>query len=185
MAGEDNRGGDGDGAGEQEDSPRRRIPRPRGRLQVGSVVSTLVGLTGLLSWLGLHPGSASGNPRAAQLSPTAVATVAKTPEVTLPVVSFPVVTIPVEVHPVLRMSPTSGPVGSDVTVSASGFPAGVEVDITLQAYNLATVHTDQSGKFTTTARIPEFFRGLPGRYPMEATQRDSTNSTEEYFTVTD
>jgi hypothetical protein len=155
-------------------------------VQVGSAVSTLVGISGLLSWLGLHPGSVNGSPTGAQQSPAVVATVASTPAAGQePVVSFPVVNVPVEAHPILAMAPASGAVGSAVRVSASGFPAGVEVDVSLQAYNLAMVQTDASGRFATTVRIPEFFRSLPGRYPMDAVQRDSTNRAEEYFTVTD
>ena len=175
MAGEDETGGGGG----------RRLPLPRGRVQVGSVVSTLVGVTGLLSWLGLHPGGAS-SPTGAHPTPTAEVALGLTSPLAsdLPVVSLPQITAVVEVHPTLQLNPSAGAVGTEVRVSAAGFPAEVEVDVSLQALNLGTARADGSGRFSLTVRIPDFFSGLPGRYPMEAVQRDSTNRAEEFFTVT-
>ena len=52
------------------------------------------------------------------------------------------------------VTPSSGPPGSPVTVRASGFSPGSEVDITLDGNILVTANADNQGKIQTTVDIP-------------------------------
>ena len=181
MEGEEPPGAEkGGGAATDEDGEtrRRRLPVPRGRLQIGSLVGTLVSITALLSWLGIHPGG-SDTP-SPQPTPVSVATSGSA--VTFPPISLPPFSFPPPAHPTLRLSPTSGPAGTRVTVTCDGFPPRVEVDIDLNATNLATVTTDAAGHFSTIVRIPPDW-SFPGRWAIGAQERDSTNHAEEYFEV--
>ena len=53
-----------------------------------------------------------------------------------------------------RVTPSSGPPGSSVTVRGSGFIPGSQVDITLDGDLLGTANADNSGKILTTVDIP-------------------------------
>ncbi len=109
----------------------------------------------------------------AQLCGTTVnALVAANPIIYNPNIIFPgwVLTIPISGipntgAPVVQLSPTSGPAGSVITVTGSGFPANTAVQVGLgsfvpnalqqgQATTQSTVTTDANGSFTTQITIP-------------------------------
>jgi hypothetical protein len=69
-----------------------------------------------------------------------------------------------------------------VGVTASGFSPNVEVDISFQAGNLATVTTDAAGHLSTTVRIPPAWP-FHGRFPIDATEHNTGKYAEEFFEV--
>ena len=64
-----------------------------------------------------------------------------------------VVNGPIGAKAKITLSPTSGPPGTTVTVSGSGFPANTDVEIILLGPAAETV-SDSSGDFTTTFDVP-------------------------------
>ena len=59
----------------------------------------------------------------------------------------------------IDMSPTSGEVGSQLTVSGSGFGASKSVNITFDNLLVATTSTDRNGNFSTGCSVPPSFSG--------------------------
>lgn len=80
----------------------------------------------------------------------------------------------------ITLSPTSGPPGSTVTVTGSGFSSSISLDIQLEGVTLQTVTTDATGSFIKTITIPT--SKLPGSYNVVATGPGNTALAP--FTVT-
>ena len=57
-------------------------------------------------------------------------------------------------NPRITLSPTSGPPGTTVTVSGTGFPGNTDIEIILLGPAAETV-SDSSGNFTTTFDVPD------------------------------
>jgi len=96
----------------------------------------------------------------------------------------------VYVTPTLILNPSSGPIGTTVTVTAYGFPASVGTttvyNATLRWYgdtdkNIAWALTDSTGMFTTTFVVPKDFGGS---HAVTATVNGSTTTSTAYFTIT-
>jgi hypothetical protein len=92
--------------------------------------------------------------------------------------------------PTAAVAPRSGPPGSEITVTGSGWPAGVLVDLTgtvpagVKAPPYATVVTDGSGGFTAHFRLETTADGgelKVGRYDLIA--RTSTTQVDIPFLV--
>jgi hypothetical protein len=92
--------------------------------------------------------------------------------------------------PTAAVDPRSGPPGSEITVTGSGWPAGVLVDLTgsvpagVKAPPYATVVTDGSGGFTAHFRLETAADGAElkvGRYDLIA--RTSTAQVDIPFLV--
>lgn len=68
----------------------------------------------------------------------------------------------------MEINPTSGPVGTQVTVSGSGFKPDLDVELFLEGVAfLKTVHTDANGYFSTKVGIPQVDVGF---YELTATE---------------
>lgn len=92
--------------------------------------------------------------------------------------------------PTASVEPRSGPPGSEVTVTGSGWPAGVSVDVTgtlptgVSAPPYATVVTDGSGAFVAHFRLEKTPDGTDlqtGRYNLIA--RTSSAAVDIPFSV--
>ena len=92
--------------------------------------------------------------------------------------------------PTAAVDPKSGPPGSEITVTGSGWPAGVLVDLTgtvpsgVKAPPYATVVTDGSGRFTAHFRLEATADGAElkvGRYDLIA--RSSSMQVDIPFLV--
>ncbi|MBI4188263.1 MAG: IPT/TIG domain-containing protein [Chloroflexi bacterium] len=80
----------------------------------------------------------------------------------------------------ITIYPLSGPVGTEVSVTASGFSANITYTVTFSSTNVATGNTS-TGSFITNFFVPSYPRGS---YAVTATTAaDTTNSTAS-FTVT-
>jgi hypothetical protein len=62
----------------------------------------------------------------------------------------------------LVLEPTSGPAGSTVRVTGSGFDPEKEVRITLQGSLLESLQPDANGRFAFDASVPEQLGNFPG-----------------------
>ena len=65
-----------------------------------------------------------------------------------------VVNGPIGANAKITLSPTSGPPGTPVTVTGTGFPADTDIEITLLGPAAETV-SDSNGNFTTTFAVPD------------------------------
>lgn len=84
----------------------------------------------------------------------------------------------------VSLSPSSGPVGTSITVSGQGFSAGETVEIRFSVTQLATVVTNRAGAFSgVVIKVPA---GSPKGFPFSvtATGRTSVKSASAPFTVT-
>lgn len=79
----------------------------------------------------------------------------------------------------ITLSPDSGPVGTEVEVSGSGFAANSDVTITFDATQVATTTTDDDGNFTVTFTVPS---ATAGAHTVTATDA-AGNSASATFTV--
>ncbi|HEX6681446.1 MAG TPA: IPT/TIG domain-containing protein [Candidatus Limnocylindrales bacterium] len=57
-------------------------------------------------------------------------------------------------RPNIEISPKSGPPGSRVTVTGTGFPANAEVEIQFHLDSVGETRSDANGAFSITVRIP-------------------------------
>ncbi len=80
----------------------------------------------------------------------------------------------------LTLSETTGHVGSQITISGSGFVPNAPVTITYtsEPQVVATTTTDSSGKFQATFNVP---RSTPGQHTISAS--DGTNTIATTFTM--
>jgi large repetitive protein len=84
--------------------------------------------------------------------------------------------------PVVSAHPASGPSGTQVTVSGSGFYAGETVKLAWDSVTiLGHVRTSAAGTFSTTITIPQ---AAPGTYQISAQGQRSFASADTPFTVT-
>jgi len=83
------------------------------------------------------------------------------------------------VEPDITISPTSGIVGDEVTVTGTGFGDEVDVYIYFDYTDVATDETDEDGNFEATFDVPSVG---PGSYDVEAEDEDD-NSAEAEFTI--
>ena len=83
-------------------------------------------------------------------------------------------------NPTISINPTSGPVGTSVTVTGNGFAPISTVAITFGGSNVATVTPTSNGGFTATFRVP--LSSSIGDQTVKATQ--GSNSASKTFTVT-
>jgi hypothetical protein len=88
------------------------------------------------------------------------------------------------VAPALNPSPTSGPVGTRVTVNGTGFAANSAIaasyDGSAIATNPSTITSDSRGGFSATITIPS---STAGAHPIDVTDGSKNNATTS-FTVT-
>ena len=71
----------------------------------------------------------------------------------------------------ISLNPTSGPVGTEVTVTGTGFKPNVQVDITYDGDKVASADTNDVGSFTATFTVPE---SKYGGHTVEAKDRSET-----------
>lgn len=86
--------------------------------------------------------------------------------------------------PAVTLSETRGPVGRAITVSATGFGAGEEVDVrwrSASAPPLASVRASSTGTFATTVTIPD---SSLGQHAVIVTGRTVTGEVTAPYTVT-
>ena len=83
-------------------------------------------------------------------------------------------------NPTISINPTSGPVGTSVTVTGNGFDPISTVAISFGGSNVTTVTPGSSGGFTATFRVP--LSSSIGDQTVKATQ--GSNSASKTFTVT-
>ena len=123
-------------------------------------------------------------------------------KVMLVVLFLSVLTLVVMVTPLVKaqgvsLSPTSGPVGSSVTVTVSGFTAGDTVIVDLAgsnfpSYELGVIQIGSAGSGTKTFTIPSYqnpeygvtYNVNPGVYTITASGTTYTSSGSASFTVT-
>lgn len=85
---------------------------------------------------------------------------------------------------VLTLSRTSGPPGTQLTISGSGFAANEQVDLRLHTTRLRTVRADAGGTFSSIPiEIPSDWQ-IKGQYSVVASGRTCHNSVDEPFQVT-
>jgi len=77
----------------------------------------------------------------------------------------------------ISLSPTSGHIGTTVTLSGTGFEANATISIKYDATEVKIVTADEGGEFQTSFSIPE---GVPGDHILTT----EPASTTEVFTVT-
>jgi hypothetical protein len=84
----------------------------------------------------------------------------------------------------IALSRSTGPVGTSITVSGSGFGAGETVEIRFLVTQLATTVTNRSGAFSgVVIKVPaDAVKGFPSS--VTATGRTSIKSARAPFTVT-
>lgn len=83
-------------------------------------------------------------------------------------------------NPKITVSPDSGPPGTTVTVTGSGFPGGGDVDITFFATRVGETTADENGSFSTTFTVPD----TPFTGPMDVTANSRAFFDSATFTVT-
>jgi hypothetical protein len=83
----------------------------------------------------------------------------------------------------LSLSPTSGPAGTQVTVSGSGFYAGEHISVFWNSQAIiGHTHTSASGAFSTTITVPQ--SSTAGANQIEVRGRRSFAGASATFTVT-
>ncbi len=82
----------------------------------------------------------------------------------------------------ISISPPSGPAGSQVAVSGSGFVAGEQVNLTIDGASLTSVTSDSNSAFSLNVTLPS---GLSnGAHTIAASGASSNRSASVVFTVT-
>jgi hypothetical protein len=80
--------------------------------------------------------------------------------------------------PKITLSPSSGPVGTSVTVTGKGFSSGQTVTITYDGKVVSTIKTDSQGRFTATFIVPTSTLGNH-----QVTAKDNCQSASACFNV--
>ena len=83
------------------------------------------------------------------------------------------------VAPVTNFTPSTGNVGTEVTVSGTGFGASRSISVTFDGTEIATTSSDANGSFNTVAAIPEHRYGS-----FQLIASDDTNAGSSSFTIT-
>src|SRR5437588_8514731 len=81
----------------------------------------------------------------------------------------------------IKLSPTSGPPTSKVTVSGTGFGASEKVTITFDTTSVGAATTSSSGTFSQNIMVPK--TALPGNHTVKATGQTSKLSASAAFLV--
>ena len=85
-------------------------------------------------------------------------------------------------RPNIEISPDSGPPGTRVTVTGTGFPASAEVEITFHLDKIGETRSDGDGAFRVTVRVPT---DIPTKdFPWGITATATPYSDREAFRVT-
>jgi hypothetical protein len=84
-----------------------------------------------------------------------------------------------EIRPGLVLSPASGHVGTELTVTGNGFPINENVNVLYDGNQVGIAPTDGQGTFQTNFVVPE---SLHGERPVTA-QDDGDNEAIAYFTM--
>ena len=99
-------------------------------------------------------------------------------------VTFPPFTFPSEPNPAIKLSPATGPPGTSVTVSGSGFQPRETIRIDFSTEQLSELKADANGGFgSTVVQIPADWQ-FKGQTYIIASGDSSSASTEEPFQVT-
>src|SRR6266566_9365886 len=81
----------------------------------------------------------------------------------------------------IKLSPTSGPPTSKVTVSGTGFGASEKVTITFDTTSVGAATTSSSGTFSQNITVPK--SALPGNHTVKATGQTSKLTASATFLV--
>jgi len=81
------------------------------------------------------------------------------------------------VESAMTMDPTEGSIGSQVTVSGTGYGGSQDVTITLDDTQVTIADTDSSGSFTATFTVPQVEAGT---YDVEAEDEDGNSATASF-----
>src|SRR5579884_4303409 len=84
-------------------------------------------------------------------------------------------------HPIIKLSSTSGPPTTQLTVRGMGFGSRETVSITLDSTPIGSSKTDPRGAFATRVTIPAYVS--PGNFVMQATGHKSKRSAHANFLV--
>jgi hypothetical protein len=87
--------------------------------------------------------------------------------------------------PVLSLSRGSGPSGTEVTVSGTGFPAGARVETRFHTEDMTPSETDAAGEFELTVVIPGTFDPFaPQQFSIGASTRTRVCFADTPFQLT-
>ena len=86
------------------------------------------------------------------------------------------------VEPAMTISPTSGIIGDNVTVTGTGFGDEVDVTVTFDSNTVVTDETDGDGSFEAAFNVPSVG---PGTYDVEAEDEDDNSAEAEFKITTD
>lgn len=85
-------------------------------------------------------------------------------------------------RPTLELSPASGPAGTQVTVTGSGYAVAEQVEIEFNLDQLAVVQADGEGRFSATVKIPADWP-FAGEFDVRATGDTSRRTERAPFDV--
>jgi hypothetical protein len=83
----------------------------------------------------------------------------------------------------LRLSRTSGPPGTRLTVSGAGFTPRERIEVKLHLERLATAHADANGNFETEVQIPPDWQFRNQQFSIVAEGEASIQAPDEPFDV--
>jgi outer membrane protein assembly factor BamB len=83
--------------------------------------------------------------------------------------------------PIIKLSRTSGPPTTRVTVSGTSFGSNENVSITIDSTPIGSTRTNRSGTFSTAITIPGYVS--PGNFVVQATGKTSQRSAQATFLV--
>ena len=84
--------------------------------------------------------------------------------------------------PTLTLDPTSGPRGSSISVTGSGFGASEQVNVAVDDSNVTSTNTDASGNFSTSITAASTLSN--GAHTISATGVTSGKTASDTFTIT-
>jgi hypothetical protein len=88
-------------------------------------------------------------------------------------------------HPRLALEPTSGPAGSQVSATATGFQPGEDVEIIFHAQTVAHGDADENGRFNVVFAVPQHYSPFaPQTFSVTAAGNSSARVAEELFNLT-
>jgi IPT/TIG domain len=84
----------------------------------------------------------------------------------------------------IRLSPTEGAPGTQLTITGTGFKPHESVEISFQAVSITEVYAYHDGSFKVTITVPATNPASPGPHVLEALGRTSNKSARWTFDVT-
>lgn len=84
----------------------------------------------------------------------------------------------------IRLSPTEGTPGTQLTITGTGFKPHESVEISFQAVPITEVYAYHDGSFKVTITVPATNPASPGPHVLEALGRTSNKSARWTFDVT-